>query len=254
MKPCFFRPLLIVWVLLLLSLPGHADGPALTPEQLDLLDQKGYFTPNFKMAAHALIDTKKALDQTRQDTEKLKEQLPDLQQQIDAAQAKTAALQKELAKYQHPEDDDFAALRALMQDSSAKLEDRLAAAQAFVWAYPSNPHADEARQDIQTIQKELADQEQAAQTARAAEAVAQAKLLQRVQVRNLSLDEWKDFLRGKSQEDLLKYLGRPDTVQVDYWTYNSAFTVDPNTGQKVGLLISFNGTRVNGVAVGPSAP
>jgi hypothetical protein len=34
--------------------------------------------------------------------------------------------------------------------------------------------------------------------------------------------------------------------------YSTAFTTDPITGQKIGLMISFNGTRVNSVASGPN--
>jgi hypothetical protein len=141
-----------------------------------------------------------------------------------------------------------------MKDPAAKTEDLLALAQAFVWTYPSNPHADEARRDLQDIQKKLADQQQAVQAAQAAQATAQARLLQRVQNRELNLNEWKDFLRDKSQEEILKYLGRPDIAQAEYWIYKTAYTVDPDTGQKVGLEINYNGTRVNSVAAGPLAP
>ena len=172
----------------------------------------------------------------------------------DNARANTDALRQELARYQHPEDADFAALQAAMKDPAAKPGDQLALAQAFVWAYPSNPHANEARQDLQTIQQKMADQLQAEKAAEAAQAAAQAALLQRVQARSLSLNEWRDFLRDKSQQDLLKYLGRPDFARYDYWIYSTAFTVDPSNGKKVGLQINFNGLRVISVTVGPNAP
>ena len=254
MNPFFLRVLLAASVFFLMPLPGHADDPKLSWERLDLLDKRGYFTPGFKTAVHDYIDAEKALEKARDDVKRFSEQLPDLLKQSAAAQAKTDAMLKELARYQHPENDDFAELQARMKDPSTKPEDQLALAQAFVWANPSNPHADEARQYLQDIQKKLADQQQAEKDAQVAQAAAQAKLLQRVQARNLSLNEWKDFLRDKTQEEILKYLGRPDVAQIDYWIYNSAFTVDPNTGQKVGLQISFNGTRVNSVASGPNVP
>ena len=254
MTPLFLRAFLAATVLSLMPLPEHAAEPKLSPERLDLLDERGYFTPGFKAAVHDYVDTRKPLAQAVDEANKLSAQLPDVLKQSADAQAKTDALLKELARYQHPEDDDFAALQTLMKDPSAKPEDQFALAQAFVWTYPSNPQADEARQYLQDIQKKLAAQQQAEKDAQAAQAAAQTKLLQRVQARKLSLNEWKDFLRDKSQEDLLKYLGRPDVAQFDYWIYNSAFTVDPNTGQKVGLQVNFNGTRVNSVASGPNAP
>jgi hypothetical protein len=254
MKRAFLFAWLSVSALFLLPLPGHADDAQLSPDRLDLLDERGYFTPAFKAAVHDLVDNKKALEQAQADVTLFTAQLPDLQKQSAATQAKTDALRRELAKYQHPEDDDYAALQAVMKNPSAKPEEQLALAQAFVWAYPTNPHADEARQDLLDTQKKIADQAEAEKEAEAAQAAKEVALLERVQARSLSLNEWKDFLRDKSQEDLLKYLGRPDVVQSDYWTYNSAFTVDPNTGQKVGLLIAFNGLRVNSVAAGPNVP
>ncbi|MCE0497824.1 MAG: hypothetical protein LV481_07765 [Methylacidiphilales bacterium] len=254
MNPLFHRALLAASFIFLMLLPAHAYDPQLSSERLDLLDERGYFTPGFKAAAYDYIDTKKALEKAGDDEKKISDQLPVLLKQSAAAQAQTDALLKELAKYQHPDVDDFAELQVCMKDPSAKPEDQLALAQAFVWAYPSNPHADEARRDLEDIQKKLADKQQAEKDAQAAQEAAQAKLLQRVQARNLSLNEWKEFLRDKSQLDLLKYLGRPDAAHIDYWVYNTAFTIDPNTGQKVGLQISFNGTRVNSVASGPNAP
>jgi predicted ribosome quality control (RQC) complex YloA/Tae2 family protein len=254
MNPLFCRALLAVPVFFLMPVAGQADEAKLSPERLDLLDERGYFTPAFKTAVHDYIDTKQALEQVGIDQKKLSEQLPGLQKQRDDAEAQTDALRKELDVYQHPEVLDFTTLQDRMKDPAAKSEDLLALAQAFLWTYPTDPHADEARQDLQQIQKKLADQQQAAQDAQAAQAAAQAKLLQRVQNRDLSLNEWKDFLRDKSQEDILKYLGRPDIAQTEYWIYKSAYTVDPDTGQKVGLEIDYNGTRVNSVTAGPVAP
>src|SRR5260221_12250309 len=103
-----------------------------------------------------------------------------------------------------------------MNDAKAKPEDQVTLAQAFVWSYPASAHQAEAQQDLQKVRKSIADQQQAMKDAEAARQAAHAKLVQRAQARDLSLDEWKDFLRDMTQEDILKLLGRPVTAGEGY--------------------------------------
>src|SRR5476649_186658 len=91
----------------LISLPGHAQSSQLSPERLDVLDQRGYFTPDFKAAVHDLVNARHALESANAEQAKLTRDLPDLQSQATEAEAKTVALRQELAKYQHPEETDF---------------------------------------------------------------------------------------------------------------------------------------------------
>src|ERR1035437_5701955 len=114
-----------------------------------------------------------------------------------------------------------------MNDSGAKPEEQLALAQSYVWAYATSPHQAEAQQYLQQVQKKLTDQEQAEKDAEAARVAARAKLVQRVQAKDLSLSEWRDFLRNMSQDDLVKFLGRPTSQRGDYWIYSGAWIVDP---------------------------
>ncbi len=232
-------------------LSGHAEGSQLSSKRLDIFDKRGYFTPRFKAAVHELVETKQAVVQAREDEIKLSHQLPDLKKQSDAAGAKVASLQQELALYEHPEEKDFANLQARMNDITAKPQDQILLAQAYVWAYPANPHQAEAQQYLQQVQKKVADQQQSEKEAEAAREAARARLVQRAQAKDLSLAEWKDFLRDMSQEDLLKYLGQPSTRGNGYWTYAGAWTTDPTTGSKMGLRVDFNGSRVISVVQGP---
>ena len=238
----------------LAPLPGHADDPQLSPERLDVLDQEGYFTPGFKEAVHDLVNTHRAVEQARAEQSQLAHDLPGLQEQAAAAGAKAVALRQELAKYEHPEESDFVALQARMNDAAAKPEDQLMLAQAYVWAYAASPHQAEAEQYLQQVQKKLADQRQAQKDAEAARAAARAALVQRAQARDLSLHEWRDFLRDMSQDDLLKYLGRPTSNEGDYWIYSGAWLQDPTTKQKVGMEINFNAGRVISVSEVPHSP
>jgi hypothetical protein len=233
---------------------AHADSGQLSPERLDMLDKLGYFTPAFKAAVHDLVDGKHALDQAKAEQVKLTQELPDLQNQVTETEAKTIALRQELARYEHPEETDFDALQKQMNDAAAKLEDQIALAQAYVWTYPASPHESEAQQYLQQMQKKLADQRQAEKDAEAARAAAHAKLVQRAQARDLSLNEWRDFLRNMSQDDLLKLLGRPTSQTDDYWIYSGEWIVDPTTGQKVGMEINFNAGRVLSVGEKPPSP
>jgi exonuclease VII large subunit len=234
--------------------PGHADSKQLSPERLDMLDQLGYFTPGFKAAVHDLVDTKHALEQANAEKTKLTRDLPDLQKQATEAEAKAIALRQELATYEHPEETDFVALQDRMNDAGARPEEQTALAQAYVWAYPASPHESEAQQFLQQMQKKLADQRQAGKDAGAARMAARAELVRRAQARDLSLGEWRGFLRDMSQDDLVKFLGRPASQAGDYWIYAGDWIVDPITKQKVGMEINFNAGRVLSVSEEPHSP
>jgi len=226
----------------------------LSPERLDVLDRRGYFTPAFKLVVHELVNVQQMLQLTQKENKQLRESLPDLQTQATAGEEKVASLRQELAKYDHPEELDFVALQDEIKNAKTKPTEQITLAQAYVWSYPTSPHQTEALQLLQQLQKNLADQQQSEKDAAAARVAARANLLQRAQAKDLKLSEWNDFLRDMSQEEVLKYLGRPQTYGQDYWLYTGAWTTDPYTGQKVGIEVSFNGTRVNGVSVGPAAP
>src|SRR5258708_5211071 len=172
------------------SIMGHADtnelSNQLSPEKLDMLDHAGIFTPAFKAAVHELVNNKHALEQAQEDNKKLALELPGLQNQAQQAQAKAVALRQELAKYEHPEETDFVALQSKMNDTSAKLEDRIAVAQAYVWAYPASPHESVAQQYLQQLQKKVTDQVQGEKDVEAARVAAHAKLIQRARAHDLS--------------------------------------------------------------------
>jgi hypothetical protein len=238
----------------LTSMPGHADGGQLSPERLDMLDQLGYFTPGFKAAAHDLVDSKHALEQTSAEQTKLTRELPDWQRQAAEAEAKVIVLRQELTKYDHPEENDFVVLQKRMNDAGAKPEEQIALAQAYVWTYPASPHQSDAQQYLQQTQKKLADQRQAEKDAEAARAAARAELVQRAQAHDLSLGEWRDFLRDMSQDDLVKLLGQPASQRGDYWIYSGDWITDPGTKQRVGMEINFNAGRVISVAEAPHSP
>ncbi len=240
--------------LTLVPLPLCADQVKhLSPDRIDVLDQRGVFKPEFKSAIHALVD---ALQQTRDaeaEQKKIELELPALNDQVQQAEAKAAALRRELAKYEHTDEGDFAALQARMSDATAKPEEQLALAQAYIWTYPASPHAGHAQQYLQQVQKKIADALQAAKDAQAARAAAQAKLVEGAEARNLSLSDWRDFLRDMSQADLLKYIGQPNSRQGDDWIYSGEWVIDPALNHKAGMDVNFNGGRVFRVDELPSA-
>jgi hypothetical protein len=240
-------------LLSLASTPCRADGQ-LSPERLDLVDKLGYFTPGFKAAVHELVDTKHDLENDALENQKLTLELPALQQRTAEAEAKAIALRQELTKYEHPDETDFTALQNKMKDRGAKLADQIALAQAYVWTYPASPHEADAQQFLQQAQKTVADTKQAQKNAEAARAAAHAKLVQRAQAHDLSVGEWRDFLRDMSQEDLVKLIGQPTSQSDDYWFYSGDWIADPVTHKKVGIQINFNAGRVLKVDEIPSPP
>ncbi len=247
-----FLALLMIGILGVAALPGRADVQ-LSPERLDTVDKLGYFTPGFKAAVHELVSVHQALEQAKTEKVQMEQSLPDLQKQSADTEAKAAALRQELAKYEHPDETDIVILETIMKDPKAKPSDQLAAAQAYVWSYPGSIHMAEAQQDLQQVQKEIADAVQKEKDDVAAKAAAWASLIQRAQARDLKLSEWNVFLKDMTEEDVVKYIGLPPTRGQDYWLYTGPWTTDPYTGQKVGIEVSFNGTRVIGVSVGPVA-
>jgi outer membrane protein assembly factor BamE (lipoprotein component of BamABCDE complex) len=244
----------VVLALGLMPMPGFADDKQLSPERLDMVDQMGYFTPGFKQAVHDYVFTKQSLEKVTADQTSLSRQLPDLQKQATQAQANAVALRQELARYEHPDENDFGALQERMNDTGATTQDQIALAQAYVWTYPSSPHESDAQQYLQQLQKKVSDQEQSRKDAEAARAAAQAALVKRALAHDLNPAEWRDFLRGMSEDDLVKLIGRPTSQSGDYWIYDGDWTEDKTTQRKVGLEINFNAGRVLTVDEKPSPP
>jgi hypothetical protein len=230
------------------------DTKQLSPERLDELDQLGYFTPAFKQAVRDYVSAKDALKDTKADQAKLELELPGLRQQASESQVKADALRQELAKYEHPEENDFTLLQAKMADHGAKPEEQLALAQAYVWTYPASPHASDAQQDLEQVKKKLADQLQAQKDADAARAAAHADLVRRAKARDLTLPEWRDFLRGMSQTELVNLIGHPTSQIDDYWIYSGDWSVNPSSKRKAGLQINFDAGRVLTVDEKPASP
>jgi regulator of replication initiation timing len=238
---------------------GLVSGPVraanqLSPERIDAVDKLGYFTPGFKAAVHDVVDSKQALQDAGEENHKLSLELPGLQKQATEVQAQTIALRQELAKYEHPEETDFVALQNRMKDDSAKLEDQIALAQAYVWTYPASPHEADAQQYLQQAQKKVADALQAAKDSESARAATYARTVQRAQAKDLTVEEWRDFLRNMSQDDLVKMIGRPTSQSDDYWTYGGEWIADPTTHKKVGIQINFSAGRVLNVDEIPPPP
>ena len=253
------RSTLLVQLAALLALgvatsPVRADDAGtgrLSPERIDMLVDDGVLSPAFQSAARELIDAKQDIRDANAQQKKLENELPGLQDQVRKAQAQADALRQELAKYDHPDENDFAALQAAMNDPNAKPEDQLELAQAYVWTYGMSPHLAEAQQNLQMVQKKISDALQAQKDADATKAAAHAKLVERAEAHDLSLLEWRDFLRDMSQADLLKYIGRPTFRRDDYWVYSGGWINDPSSNEKAGMEINFNGGRVLSVNKAP---
>jgi hypothetical protein len=242
-------------VLGLLPASGQVEQKGkISADRLDALDKRGFFPPAFKAAVHGLVDTQREWQAVTDEKAKLNKDLPGLQHQAAEAQAQAVALRQELAKYDHPEENDFALLQARMNDSAAKPQDKIILAQAYVWTYPASSHEAEAMRFLQQVQKNLADQAESEKEAEAARVAAHAKLVQRAQARDLSPAEWRDFLRGMSQDDLIKLMGRPSLQAPDYWIYSGDWTTSATTHNKVGLQINFDAGRVLTVIEKPAQP
>jgi hypothetical protein len=245
-----------LFILTLLALASgtwaRADKPV-SPDSIDRYDRAGYFTPNFKLAVHDLVEAKEALARAKIEQKQYELTLPALQQQAAAAEARTAALRSELAKFDHPEESDFNALQSRANDATAKPEEVTALAQAYIWTYPTSPHLADAQQYLAIFQGRLAAEQQAVRNAAATQAAAHAKLVQRAQGHELSIGEWRDFLHGLSQEEVIRLLGQPTTREDNYWYYLPDWVVVPGSAQKTGLQINFEAGRVLDVDVRASA-
>ena len=84
---------LLCFLIFVAAAPGLLRAQMdLSSERLDMLDQRGYFTPGFKKAVRDLVDAQEALDKSRVETKKWNESLPALQSQSTDAAAKVVRL------------------------------------------------------------------------------------------------------------------------------------------------------------------
>lgn len=242
------RPIVaLLAVVLLVPFSAHADD-GLTPAQIEAMRQKGWITPDFEKASRRLIDAELAAKQAQDDKARLDAQLPVMERKAVEEDGKAGKLKDEINRYAHPDETDFTALQATLKNASAKPEDQMALAQAYVWTYPGGAHTADADKDLQQLQRKIADQAQAAKEADAARTAAQLKLLARVKTHDLTLGEWRAFLQDKSKAEVVQYLGEASYQADDFWGYGGDWTVDPSTTMKAGLGVTFNGGRVQNVA------
>jgi len=233
----------------------HAQADRqLSPDLINQYDHAGYFTPNFKAAIHDYVDASERLDNAMAQQKKTELELPSLQKEAADAQAKALALREQLALYDHPDESDFTALEAKVHDPTARPEDVITLAQAYVWTYPASAHAADAQNYLSTWQQKLAEQIQAAKDAEAAQAAAHAELVRRAKAHDLNLTEWRDFLRGLSQDDLVQMFGQPSSKQDDYWFYDGGWIKSADNNSGAGLQINFEAGRVINVDAKPPAP
>jgi peptidoglycan hydrolase CwlO-like protein len=251
MKRSTLRLLAMMAILLIAAVPASAGQ--LSSDNLERLDRLGVLTPAFKTAVHELVETKQQIVAVKNEKEDLSGKLPALQAKAAEAQKKVDELKLQLAEYDHSDQKDFDTLKKTSGDAAAKPADIIIVAQAYLWAYPASAHQAEAQQVLQAAQKQIADQIQADKDAAAKKAADWAALLERVKARSLSLEEWRKFLTDLSQEEVIKYIGRPQQVGNDYWTYTVPLTTDPDTGARIGLELYFDALRVKTVGKPPKS-
>ena len=241
-----------------LSVPAVAqvdlkvDSGQLSPEWFDYFNHHDYIPPDFKVAIHALVDNNAELASTQADNLRLQEALPEAKRKADEAEAKLAKLQAQLTIYSNLAESDFTELQKTVSDPKAKITDQYAVVQAYVWTYPSSPHLAAVQQALASIQKKLADETQAKKDKQAADLAAQQKLIQRAISHDLSLSEWQDFMRDRSQSELVTLIGRPSIDDGDDWIYRGDWATDPKGGPKIGLQVFFNAGRVQTVTAAPA--
>jgi hypothetical protein len=238
-----------IWAgMLAVALPGRAEevqlGGQLSPERLDLLDKRGYFTPAFKKAVHDLVEAKKEVVDAKVEEKKLEDEVPDLQKEANTAEDKVGALRQQFDALNHIDESEFTELQKKMADASVPLEEQRILAQAYVWGYPASPHQADAQKYLADVQKKIADQAQAVADAEAKKKADHAALVQRAIAKDLSISEWRDLLLTMSKEDLIKFIGNPQGGNDDDWTYAGGWTVNVITHQKVGMDVTFNAGRV----------
>ena len=213
----------------------------------------GFFPPVFKTAVHELVETKQTTEKVDKETKDLAQQFPDLEKQATDAEARVADLRKQLAEYDHTDETDFAELQKKMNDSGASLQDQLIMAHAFIWTYSTSPHQVDALWNstcnkFRRNRRIRCSPDKDKEAARQAASCGYCCWTPGAGQDSLTFAEWKDFLQDMSQEDLLKYMGHPQSQYSDYWVYSGEWVEDKITGKKVGLQISFNGTRVSNVS------
>jgi len=255
MKQVFIPTLVILAGILTMPQDVRADTSLVTtqfsPEHLDLLDKRGYFTPAFKQAVHDLVNAKKDVVNANAAQKKLENELPGVEKQVRDAEDQMNALSKQFDELNHIDESEFVELQKKIGDSSVTLEQQRVLAQAYVWGYPTSPHEAEAQKYLADVQKKIADAAQAVADAKAAKIAAHAGLVQRAITKDLNISEWRDLLLTMSKEEILKFIGEPQGGDSDNWAYAGGWTENAISHQKVGLVVTFRGGRVINVTEAP---
>jgi hypothetical protein len=176
---------------------------------------------------------------------------PELEKQQSAAEEQTAAIKKQLSDLDHADSAALITLQTQVADPNAKLPVKLAAAHQFIWSFPTSSLLPQANAILADLNKQDADEKQRLADDAKKKQERLDFLTKGAQEHNLLIEDWREFLRNMTQDEVLLYVGAPTKKSMDgNWFYAGSYTIDPATQQRSGLVIFFNGTRVDNVSVG----
>lgn len=201
--------------------------------------------------AEAYSEGQKDMVADKQEKKQVIAQLPLAQKKLEAAQQKVENLKAELDSLGTGEDQAYEDLQSSIQDAAPDVVVILS--ERFIRDFPLSPKATEVQQQLATSrvqqqeqQKQQAVQEQEKKTQAAAKKQAR---LAKFKAGQMSTQELKAYLSGKSEAEIVQLMGRPFTkARHDAWDYRNWFGVS-NTGKRGRIRLYFMGGRVNSVGL-----
>jgi hypothetical protein len=131
------------------------------------------------------------------------------------------------------------------------LKAKLALAHQFIWSFPKSTLLPDAGKILSDLEQKKAAADEELANEKASRLQRENFLKAGVAARNLQIQDWREFLKNMSQDDVLFYLGPPKSKAADgTWYYGDNWTIDPGSAQRTGIVLFFNGTRVLNVSAG----
>ncbi len=214
------------------------------------LDKMGFISPDVKKLVESYFDKETELRRLHKENTEASSSREEAAAKVKSMEEQVADLGKKLKGADHPDAVALDALKNAVADTSVSLDDQVAQAQKFLWAFPTSSLLPEGQKIMDMLQGKVTERDQKIADDKRKIAERLAYLTDGAMKHNLRLEEWREFLKDKTQDEVAAAMGNPDSAVSDgNWYYLGPCTLDPASQERAGLVIIFNGTRVQNVSV-----
>lgn len=220
--------------------PAAASAPAAAPAPAPARAK-----PDFSREYSEYVHLKKELAAAEDEAKKLAAKMPEVRQEIADIKDKDARIDGQIAALQFL---DKLAFEKLGKEKTPDLN--VAQIRSFLRDYPKSEYKGKAEELIKMYQGAL--DAEAAKRAKAEQddRAARKALDDRFMRRELSLVDFRAYMKGKTLAEVRTLLGEPYEVRGQYWDYSRTACLTED-GRRRSAIIIFDGGRVLNVTLKP---